>query len=115
VQELDNALEHSVDSDIPERLSALYDYVEYELLEATTRNHVAPLDNATRVLRDLAEAWHQLAAQNVAADTAESTERATPAESGPEVVIPAPAPLPPDPTYSDLADEVRRASLTLSA
>lgn len=67
VQELGNALDHQVESDLPQRLAALYDYVEYELLEASRRNSTVPLDNAEGVLRNLAEAWRDLAERNVEA------------------------------------------------
>ncbi len=124
VQELNNALEHSVDSDIPQRLAALYDYVEYELVEATTHNSVDPLDNATRVLQSLANAWHQLAEQNVAPAEISSSENSSSASAPSTATVPpAPAPTPspePDPhagqdSTSNSPDEARHVSLSLSA
>jgi flagellar secretion chaperone FliS len=102
IQELRNALEYSVDSDIPHQLAALYDYVEYELVEATTQNQVLPLDNASRVLKELSDAWNSLAEQNVAAQGASASAQESSSPPGT------------NPSY-DAEESSERVPLTLTA
>lgn len=75
VQELGNALDTTAAPELCERLQALYEYVEFELLQASTYNEISHLDHCRRVLGRLAEAWDELAARNVGpTSTAPSTE-----------------------------------------
>lgn len=112
IHELKNSLEYSVESDLPHRLATLYDYVDYELLEATTRNDVGPLNNAVRILNDLAQAWRQLAERYVEPELSPSENQhiappATPEEGVPATAAPS--------TYDEVEEHDPRGSLSLSA
>ncbi|HKK70103.1 MAG TPA: flagellar export chaperone FliS [Candidatus Krumholzibacteria bacterium] len=65
VQELGNALDESVAPELVGRLALLYEYVEHELLQASTYNRSSHLENCLRVLGRLARSWEELAEQNV--------------------------------------------------
>lgn len=69
VQELSNALDAEVAPELCERLTSLYEYVEYELLQASTYNETRHLGHCRRVLTRLSGAWDELADQNVAPTT----------------------------------------------
>ena len=77
VQELSNALDASVAPELVERLTQLYEYVEHELLQASTYNDPSHLDHARRVLDRLVGAWEQLADTGAgqASTHADPTER----------------------------------------
>ena len=84
VQELSNALDREAAPELCERLQALYEYVEYELLQASTFDEPRHLDHCRRVLGRLASSWQELAERNVAPAT---DAEGAPA-SGDDVVTP---------------------------
>jgi len=57
------SLDTSRGGSIAQQLADLYEYVERRLLEANLRNDARLLDEVTALLKDLREAWAQLAAQ----------------------------------------------------
>ena len=84
VQELSNALDREAAPELCDRLESLYEYVEYELLQASTFNETQHLDHCRRVLGRLANSWEELASQNV--------EPAAPRASAPAPTTPTTAP-----------------------
>jgi len=82
VQELGNALESDAAPELCERLSTLYEYLEYELLQASTFNDPHHLDHCRRVLTRLSDAWEQLADQNVEPDSAHADPNHSETTSG---------------------------------
>ncbi len=72
---VDNGLKASLDPSaagpegerLASNLSALYDYVVRRLLHANLHNDAAALDEASRLLGDVASAWREIAASATAA------------------------------------------------
>ncbi|MBF1800825.1 flagellar export chaperone FliS [Alloalcanivorax profundimaris] len=54
------ALDRDKGGEVAERLASLYDYVARLLLNANLRNDRASLDEAGRLLADIASAWRQI-------------------------------------------------------
>jgi flagellar protein FliS len=65
VQELGNALDENVAPELVTQLTLLYEYVEHELLQASTYNRRSHLEHCRRVLARLASSWEELADRNV--------------------------------------------------
>ena len=83
--ELSTALDHEHGGELSVALAAIYDYVQRRLLAGNHEQADAPLAEAERVLRPLAEAWVELETvaqpQSVPASGAERfRERAAPEE-----------------------------------
>lgn len=89
VQELSNALDHEASPELCERLQALYEYVEHELLEASTHNEPRHLDHCRRVMQRLATSWEDLAERNVspAETSTDTTADTVPSEPVPSLSI----------------------------
>lgn len=106
VQELSNALDESASADLVQRLRALYEYAEYEMLQASTFNDARHLRHASSVLARLHGSWKALAEQTSGSDATAPTP----------VEVPAAPPSAPTPwsTPSDEAHE-RVPSLSISA
>ncbi len=81
VQELGNALDESVAPELVTQLTLLYEYVEYELLQASTYNQRSHLEHCRRVLKRLASSWEELADRNVQPATSANT--GAPTDTGP--------------------------------
>ncbi|MCA1772857.1 MAG: flagellar export chaperone FliS [Halomonas sp.] len=60
------ALDREKGGDIAEQLSALYSYIARLLLKANLRNDEASLDEAERLLEDIASAWREIGQQQSA-------------------------------------------------
>jgi flagellar protein FliS len=60
VSELAGSLNRDAAPDLVDRLSGLYDYVLRRLSEANASNRAEPLDEASRLLGSLAEAWQAI-------------------------------------------------------
>lgn len=60
IAELHSALDHSVGSDIPVNLEALYDYLFAEHLAALVDQDPRHIDNCLAVIKPLLEAWRQI-------------------------------------------------------
>ncbi|KPQ22308.1 flagellar export chaperone FliS [Halomonas sp. HL-93] len=54
------ALDREQGGDIAEQLSSLYNYIARLLLKANLRNDEASLDEAERLLEDIASAWREI-------------------------------------------------------
>ncbi|SNY98057.1 flagellar export chaperone FliS [Halomonas sp. hl-4] len=54
------ALDREQGGDIAEQLSSLYSYIARLLLKANLRNDEASLDEAERLLEDIASAWREI-------------------------------------------------------
>ncbi|MFP1682528.1 flagellar export chaperone FliS [Alloalcanivorax sp. C16-1] len=54
------ALDREKGGEIAERLASLYDYIARLLLQANLRNDQASLDEAGRLLADIASAWREI-------------------------------------------------------
>ncbi|MBL7251700.1 flagellar export chaperone FliS [Alloalcanivorax sp. C16-2] len=54
------ALDRDKGGEVAERLAALYDYIARLLLNANLRNDPASLEEAGRLLEDIASAWRQI-------------------------------------------------------
>ncbi len=65
---LSSALDHERGGELAGRLESLYDYVSDLLLKANLENSVVRLDEAERLLADIASAWREIGA--TAADAA---------------------------------------------
>lgn len=120
VQELSNALDSSVAPELTDRLAALYEYAEYEMLQASTFNDARHLSNARRVLERLHGSWKQVATLNPTLPEAAPQPQDTagphtgPTSETPDASAPASSPTP---SWSD--DEAgsgdRTPSLSISA
>lgn len=73
VSELLSTLDHEKGGEIAKNLASLYYFVLDKLMEANVNDSEAPLDAASKTLRELREAWVQIAATAPAA-RAESRE-----------------------------------------
>lgn len=60
------ALDREQGGDIAEQLGALYSYIARLLLTANLRNDEASLDEAERLLEDIASAWREIGQQQSA-------------------------------------------------
>ena len=117
VQELGNALDEEASPELVERLRALYEHVEHEILQASTFNDPRHLHHAARVLTRLHAAWRELADRNVLAPAEEGARHADLAVPPPRIEVPTAPPAAPTP-WSAQADETARErvpSLSLSA
>ncbi len=63
VMELTGSLNLEVGGDLGQRLSALYEYLLHELLEASARRHDHSLPSCERVLGSLLEGWNHAMAR----------------------------------------------------
>lgn len=70
LSELDCALDRSLDLEMVENLSALYQYMIQQLTFANVRNEASALDSVEGLLRELYEAFQQAAQQVKNADGA---------------------------------------------
>ncbi len=61
VSELQSTLDLERGGEVAATLDALYDYVQARVLAATAANDVAPLDEVSRLLATLRDAWQTLA------------------------------------------------------
>ncbi|MCK2087642.1 flagellar export chaperone FliS [Thauera aromatica] len=57
---LSSALDHERGGELAGRLEALYDYISDLLLKANLENSVDRLDEAERLLADIASAWREI-------------------------------------------------------
>lgn len=123
VQELTNALDESASPELVQRLRALYEYAEYEMLQASTFNDARHLHHASRVLTRLHASWSTLADRNVeAADRADAAVNTVVSAFGTtsassQVDVPPAPPSAPTP-WTAHADEYpgeRAPSLSISA
>ncbi|APR03289.1 flagellar export chaperone FliS [Thauera chlorobenzoica] len=57
---LSSALDHERGGELAGRLESLYDYISDLLLKANLENSVARLDEAERLLADIASAWREI-------------------------------------------------------
>lgn len=57
ISALRGALDRTQGGEIAERLESLYEYSEARILEANVKNDAAPLDEVTRLLTEVKEAW----------------------------------------------------------
>lgn len=60
------ALDREQGGEIAERLASLYNYIARLLLNANLRNDEASLDEAERLLEDIASAWREIGQQQSA-------------------------------------------------
>jgi flagellar protein FliS len=60
IGELRGSLDVTKGAEIAANLDALYDYMGRRLLEASLRNDTKMLDEVTKLLRDLRDAWSQI-------------------------------------------------------
>lgn len=113
VQELGNALDETAAPELVQRLRALYEFSEYEMLQASTFNDVRHLQNARRVLDRLHASWRELADRNVEAAPAQDRD----ATSAPQVDVPPPPPAAATPWIPQAEDtpSERLSGLCLSA
>lgn len=63
ISELQSSLDMEKGGDIAVSLDSLYVYVRDRLVDASIKQDVKPLDDASRVLRNLREGWAGIAAQ----------------------------------------------------
>lgn len=63
ISELQSSLDLEKGGDIAVSLDSLYVYVRDRLVDASIKQDVKPLDDATRVLRNLREGWAGISAQ----------------------------------------------------
>lgn len=80
VQELNNALDHDIGGEWSQRLSALYEYVEYEWVESTLQRNPGRIDDGVRILRTLLASWEKIASGEVPVDAPDraGVDRAAP-------------------------------------
>jgi flagellar protein FliS len=64
ISELQSSLDMEQGGDIAVSLDSLYVYVRDRLVDASITQDVKPLDDATRVLKNLREGWVAIAAQS---------------------------------------------------
>ena len=64
ISELQSSLDMEKGGDIAVSLDSLYVYVRDRLVDASIKQDVKPLDDATRVLKNLREGWVAIAAQS---------------------------------------------------
>jgi len=57
---LNASLDKSVGGELAQNLSSLYDYMGMRLITANLKNDVAALDEVTRLLTELKEAWESI-------------------------------------------------------
>lgn len=60
IGELQSSLNMEKGGEIAERLFALYDYIFQELIRANLKADPVALENAMKIVRDLADAWEQM-------------------------------------------------------
>jgi flagellar secretion chaperone FliS len=113
VQELGNALDENAAPEIVQRLRALYEFAEYEMLQASTFNDARHLHNARRVLQALHVSWRELADRNVEATVVQDRDATT----VPHVDVPTPPPAPATPwiPQTEHTSGERLSGLCLSA
>lgn len=60
---LNASLNMDVDSDLPEKLNALYDYMVARLLHANLKNDPSALDEVATLLGEIHSAWNEIRSQ----------------------------------------------------
>lgn len=60
VEGLRASLDHERGGELAGNLDALYEYISRRLLEANLRNEVAILDEVSRLLREIKQAWDRI-------------------------------------------------------
>ena len=68
-QGLNASLDKNVGGELAQNLSSLYDYMVRRLVDSNSRNDVAVLDEVTRLLTQLADAWDAIRPQVVGTAT----------------------------------------------
>jgi flagellar protein FliS len=63
IDELRNSLNLQAGGELATNLDNLYEYMCRQLLKATVENNVAPLDEVTKLLSQVRDAWQQVPAQ----------------------------------------------------
>ncbi len=69
LQELAGSLDHSHGGGISERLAGLYAYMQSRLIEANVQQSGGPLEEVERLLAPLVEAWQEVRAASLAAES----------------------------------------------
>ncbi|WP_337262992.1 MULTISPECIES: flagellar export chaperone FliS [unclassified Serratia (in: enterobacteria)] len=57
---LKNGLNHEQGGEIADNLAALYDYMKRRLMQANLHNDVAAIEEVTKLLENIADAWRQI-------------------------------------------------------
>lgn len=57
---LKNGLNHQQGGEIADHLAALYDYMKRRLMQANLHNDVAAIEEVTKLLENIADAWRQI-------------------------------------------------------
>jgi flagellar secretion chaperone FliS len=60
ISELSHSLDHEVGGQIAANLSAVYDYMRREMMDAQIKGEVEPIDNVLRVIAPLLQAWRSI-------------------------------------------------------
>jgi flagellar secretion chaperone FliS len=60
IDQLRNSLNLESGADVAANLDRLYDYMCRQLLKATVENNIAPLDEVTKLLTQIRDAWTQM-------------------------------------------------------
>jgi len=60
VAELNSALDEKVDKKLVENLQSLYEFVNYQILQANLKNEIVFIDNAINILRTIKESWDKV-------------------------------------------------------
>ncbi|MEZ5284183.1 MAG: flagellar export chaperone FliS [Vicinamibacterales bacterium] len=74
VSELQNTLDLEKGGEVAVQLDGLYDYMTAKIVESSTKNDVAPLDEVRKLLEPLRDAW-----QTIASASQPASSVATPA------------------------------------
>jgi flagellar secretion chaperone FliS len=68
------SLDKSIGGELVQNLASLYDYMVYRLFSANTNNDVVALDEVTRLLVDLKDAWDSIRPVVMQAQTAQKAK-----------------------------------------
>ncbi|MBI5373960.1 MAG: flagellar export chaperone FliS [Candidatus Schekmanbacteria bacterium] len=60
VAELNSALDEKVDKKLVENLQSLYEFVNYQILQANLKNEIVFIDNAINILKTIKESWDKV-------------------------------------------------------
>lgn len=60
VAELNSALDAKVDKKLVENLQSLYEFVNYQILQANLKNEIVFIDNAINILKTIKESWDKV-------------------------------------------------------
>jgi len=63
ISELDCSLDRTLETEMVENLSGLYQFMIHQLTQANFKNDASALESVIAILKDLHEAFHQAAAQ----------------------------------------------------